>query len=256
MYSLLCAVISLIISFIVVLILAKTRVLDFIGELTGCGTMILFRLGIVVAIFLAIFFITNNKINPSDYVDTYLTTLDNFLIYEKVIKEPHGKDIGTLPKDSVFKAIQKKNKKSITFLEGYVLSEGNPKHIYILIPDQIKTVKENCKYFTYSEKSRSFSAYYEKIDKENEITKNKIRKEFKNEIENNNIKIEYSNDNILKESIKKTHFILPESGYFGLYSSKTSDFYYVKIEDKKKLNKIVSLYRDKHSDELKSYFNK
>lgn len=254
MYSFICVVISLIISFLILFILAKTHILDLIGEIAGCGTMGIFRLGIVIAIFLASFFITKEIINPSDYEDTYLTTIIDLPIYEKIEKEPYGKEISMLETDSVIKALQMKNKKNITWIEGYILEKNEPQHIYVLIPAEVKSLKENSEYFVYNEKSKSFSAYYELIDKQNELIKTNIRKEFLKEMENSNIVITESSDNILKESIKKTHYILDSNGYFGLYKTDSSSFYYIKNEDKKSFKKIVSSFYTKQSDELKKYF--
>ena len=254
MYTVLCVVISLVIAFLLLLILAKLKILDFVGEMTGCGTFILYRLILVAVIFGVSFHFTKEFLNPSEIEKTYLTTKVELKCYEKFEKEPYGKEIGTLKPDTVFKLIHDKRKGSITWLEGYVLDDGTPKHLFVVIPEEIKKFKEETKYFIYNDTSKSFNAYYKKIDDENAVLLKNIQHDFMAELKHNNIVIEHSSDNILYESIKKTHKVLNRDGYFGLFISKNGDFYYIKKDKNKTFEEIVSSYREKRSTETKRYF--
>ena len=126
----------------------------------------------------------------------------------------------------------------------------------MIIPEKIERsdVRESNQYYDYHNTSRSFGAYYEKIDKENEQIKEKIRGQFQNEIKISGIKIEHSSDNILKESLKDSVFVFPSEGYLELYKSKEGDFYYIPKEDKKKFLKMVDSYVQKMNKEIKQYF--
>ena len=153
-----------------------------------------------------------------------------------------------------FKLIHDKRKGSITWLEGYVLDDVTPKHLFVVIPEEIKKFKEETKYFIYNDTSKSFNAYYKKIDDENAVLLKNIQHDFMAELKHNNIVIEHSSDNILYESIKKTHKVLNRDGYFGLFTSKNGDFYYIKKDKNKTFEEIVSSYREKRSAETKRYF--
>lgn len=267
MYTAISVLISLVLTFLITWVFAKLKIFDFIGKITlGCGTFALFRLLEVVAIFIVSFVIVNGivetHVDKFDYTNTYLTTKVDLSIYEKVEKEPYGKEIGTLKTDTVLKLVKKNKKGTVTWLEGYILEKGNPKYIFLLVPDSNFEIKQNGKYFFFNEKSKSFSEYYNRIDNENAVILAKIREAFLSELKTQNIIVEHSASNVLRESIKKTHYFLPPNGfsnkgYFGAFKKESSnDFYYTQNENKKRFKKIVYSYYDKLEKETKPYFEK
>lgn len=265
MYAAISLIISLVLTFAIVWLFAVLKIFDFIGKITlGCGTSIIFRLLEVVAIFFVSLFIVNRaveqRVDKYDFTTTYLTTKTSLSTYKKIEKEPYGKETGTIQADTVLKLNTAKKKGTVTWLEGYILENGIPKHVFTLIPDSNFEIKQNGKYFAFNEKSKSFSEYYKRIDNENALTLAKIQSEFLQELANNNITVEYSTDNVLRESIKKSHYFLPKNGfsdkgYFGAFKSKTAaDFYYIEKKNKRLFKKIVKSYYKKLEKETKPYF--
>ena len=80
----------------------------------------------------------------------------------------------------------------------------------------------------------------------------KNRNEFKNAI--SNIKISKGSDNIVKESIKETSWILDSSGYMDLYIAKGTDFYYIDKNQKNLFLKEYKKYMKKYESEKIKYF--
>ena len=115
-------------------------------------------------------------------------------------------------------------------------------------------------YFDFNEKSASFTAYYEYIDAKNVPILEKIQNDFLAELEENGIEVKSSSDKILKESIKKSHYILPKNGYwdkgfFDLYEAKNSDdFFYIEKNHKNRFKKIVNTYYKRLEKEIIPYF--
>ena len=187
----------------------------------------------------------------------YFTTLKELKYYEKIEKLPLYKESGIVPIDSVLCVKHFTHKDDITWLESYILTSGGiPKKIYVLVPLPIKRADRlvSNDFYIFNETSKSFQAYFDRIDNENRITKNEIQKDFKDDLNNRNIIIQKSTDVVLKASIKETAFILPSYGYIDLFVSSENEFYYIPIEQKKELQKCVGIYEQRLYNETKKYF--
>lgn len=192
-----------------------------------------------------------------DYYDVYYTTKVELNRYVEIDESPHGKEVGKVPVDTVLNVRHFTAKDDITWLESYMLTpEGTPEKLFVIVPQKIGRgdVRESNEYYDYHDTSRSFGAYYERVDKENEKIKEKIRSEFKSELAQKGIEVSHSSDNILKESLKDTSFIFPNDGYLEMYQSEESNFYYIPKEDKKVFLKLVDSYVQKMNEEIKQYF--
>ena len=181
MYTFIAIFISLIITFFITWLFAVLHIFDFIGKL-GCGGSIVFRILEVVAVFGLSYLLVSRwvkpKVNRYDYTNSYLTTTMPFSIYGEIEKEPAGKETGEIPADTVLKVIDLKKKGTISWIEAYLLRDGKPEHVFVLIPSSSIEIKQTCKYFVYNDKSRSFNEYFARIDNENKITLDKIQKAF------------------------------------------------------------------------------
>ena len=260
MYVLISLGIALVIGIVVTIILYSTGILEDLAGASGIiAHLLLFVLAFVVP-FVVSFLLLGKFLYQFDFTEpTYITTKEDFPVYEKILKEPYGQEIGTLKADSVIKVEKAKSKKVLTWVEGYVLVDGKPEYKTILIPEKVK-IKESNDYFDFNEKSASFSAYYESIDAKNVPILEKIQNDFLAELEENGIEVKSSSDKILKESIKKSHYILPKNGYwdkgfFDLYEAKNSDdFFYIEKNHKNRFKKIVSSYYKRLESEIIPYF--
>lgn len=255
-----CFLIALVVSLIVGAILMVTNLLGLGKLLWGMGfpkfIVILFEFIIIVILF-CFTFNFSYKMAKDDYENVYFTTLKELKYYEKIEKAPLGKDIGVVPIDSVLCVKHFTHKDDITWLESYILtSSGNPKKIYVLVPLSIKRADRlvSTDFYIYNETSKSFQAYFDRIDNENKITKKEIQKAFKDDLNNRNIIIQKSTDVVLKASIKETAFILPSYGYIDLFVSRENEFYYIPIEQKKEFQKCVGIYEQRLYNETKKYF--
>ena len=265
MYSFLSFILAIIISIVILIVFAKLKILDALAAATGCGGAIIVRLLLVVGIFLFSLFLSNiileDYFKRYDLPNTYFTTRVKLSSYDKVLKEPYGKETGTINEDTVLRVKRGKKKGTVTWLECYILENNQPKHLFVLIPEAPIDLKSDCKYFYYNEKSKSFAAYYEQIDTKNNVNKKRLHDEYLQALADANITIQYSNDNVLRESIKQTHYFLPKDGfltegYLGAFESKVDgDFYYISIEDKKLFKKITNTYTKKYRDEELKYFD-
>lgn len=257
MYTFITIVISLIITLFIVWLFAVLHIFDFIGQF-GCGGSLLFRIFEVAAVFGVSYFLVSGWVKPKvdryDYTNSYLTTKMPFSIYGEIEKEPYGKETGKISTDSVLKVIDLKKKGTISWIEAYILRNGKPEHVFVLIPSSSIAVKQTCKYFSYNEKSRSFSEYYNRVDNENKIILDRIQKEFLAEVSNHSIDIKHSANNVVFESVKKSSFIFPENGYFKMFSVSGAEFYYIKKAQKKEFKKIVQKYQEKLNSQIKTYF--
>ena len=219
------------------------------GGGTGCLVGLVIFIMIGSAIVTGITKCTNNLRGE---LGGYVTTLQPLKEYNKIEDSPMGKEIGVLKTDTVLrlKTVYKKGK--LTWIYAYILKEGDKVGtIRVCIPEKINIEKEN-KYVLYNEKSRSWNAYYERIDKKNKPIFEKNRNEFKNAI--SNIKISKGSDNIVKESIKETSWILDSSGYMDLYIAKGTDFYYIDKNQKNLFLKEYKKYMKKYESEKIKYF--
>lgn len=254
MFDITCLIAASIITIIIAAISLKIMMGFMESAELGIIVSIIIFLIICFASFMLSAYIVNKITDPYDYTTSYITTKQDLPIYEKITKNPYGTQTGTLKTDSVMKVQKAKRKKLLTWIEGYVLEEGKAKYTTILIPEKIQ-IKQNCSYFDYNEKSASFKAYYESIDAQNEHILEKIQKDFSAELGQNDIKVEYSANNVLRESIKETHYILSSNGFFKLYEAKNNnDFYYIEKKDKKKFKKIVKAYNKRLKKETIPYF--
>ncbi|MDY4675411.1 MAG: hypothetical protein SO369_10510 [Treponema sp.] len=218
--------------------------------------VIIFELGCIVLAFILTYDAVY-RYAKGDYYDVYYTTKVELNRYAEIDDSPHGKEIGKVPVDTVLNVRHFTAKDSITWLESYMLTpKGTPEKLFVIVPQKIDRgdVRKSNEYYDYHDTSRSFGAYYEKIDKENEQIKEMIRAEFKAGLIKEGIVVSHSSDSILKESLKDTSFIFPNEGYLELYQSGESDFYYIPKEDKKRFLKLVDSYVQKMNEEIKQYF--
>lgn len=260
MYVAISLIIAIVMAIAILLLLYVTGILGAIGGDGGVFVYFVLIVIILGASFFASFYFVAKFFNQYDFsIPTYITTKEEFPVYEKILKEPYGQEIGTLKADSVIKVEKAKSKKVLTWVEGYVLVDGKPEYKTILIPEKVK-IKESGDYFDFNEKSASFSAYYESIDAKNVPILEKIQNDFLAELEENGIEVKFSSDKILKESIKKSHYILPKNGYwdkgfFDLYEAKNSDdFFYIEKNHKNRFKKIVNTYYKRLEKEIIPYF--
>lgn len=227
--------------------------LGLFSEMGFLGVII--KIGIVVGVFLLVYLRLMSFLGNYDYTDAYITTKMPLNYYEKIEKEPDGKELGTIKTDTVIKVSNFEIKKNISWVDGYILSNNKPKHLFVLIPSTDVEIKQNCEYFDFNEKSRSFSAYYESIDKENAATREQIKNSFINELNLNNIKVSHSSDPVLKESIEKSCYIFPNKGFLDAFISSDTDFYYIDKNQKKDFMKIYNSNKKELNKNLKPYFN-
>lgn len=247
------AIIALIVAALIVIgISTLLEKLELFSHMGCLGVII--KIALVIDIFVAVYSCSQTFLSDYDYTDAYLTTKTSLDYYEKIEKEPYGKESGVLMPDSVIKAINIKKKQNIAWIEGYIILNNKAKHLYFLIPSKDIAIKQNCEYFDFNAKSRSFSAYYEKIDNENATTRKQIKNEFINELSGNNIIVEHSSDSVLRKSIKKTAYIFPNSGFLDAFVSNDSDFYYIDKGQKKNFYKIFKFYQKELDSKLKPYF--
>lgn len=260
MSELVCILIAFGVSIVIGLILLKTDLFGIGAILYSLGFPRILILPIKIGCIFLIFILTYDFVyqyTKGDYYDVYYTTKVELNRYGEIDESPHGKEVGKVPVDTVLNVRHFTAKDDITWLESYILtSEGTPEKLFVIVPQKIGRgdVRESNEYYDYHDTSRSFGAYYERIDKENEKIKSKIRTEFKAELVQKGIEVSHSSDNILKESLKDTSFIFPNDGYLELYQSEESDFYYIPKEDKKVFLKLVDSYVQKMNEEIKQYF--
>ena len=186
----------------------------------------------------------------------YITTKLEILEYDKIVKDPLDNQIGKIPTDTVLKLKRVSKKGTITWIWCYKLQDGIPVETYILLPEEVgrrKIEKEN-KYVIYNDNSRTWKAYYEKIDAENKDLENYYAKQFKEKTKD--IKILSGKDNVLRESIKDSCFIFPKEGYFSLYSTKDETFYYINKNDKENFINIYRELKKEFDTQKKVYFPK
>ena len=123
---------------------------------------------------------------------------------------------------------------------------------YICLPEKKVSIEKENKFVLYNEKSRTWDRYYQRIDELNKPIYNKYKKQFQEEIKK--IEIKKGKDSITKESVKDSSFFLDADGYFDLYKTTGSDFYYI---DKNQKSDFLSSYKKnikKYEQEKKKYF--
>lgn len=260
MSEIVCVLIALGISLVIGLILLITDLFGIGKILYDIGFPKILILPIKIACIFLIFIFSYDaiyKYAKADYYDVYYTTKVELNRYAEIDDSPHGKEIGKVPIDTVLNVRHFTAKDSITWLESYMLTpKGTPEKLFVIVPQKIDRgdVRKSNEYYDYHDTSRSFGAYYEKIDKENEQIKEMIKAEFKAGLIKEGIIVSHSSDRILKESLKDTSFIFPNEGYLELYQSGESDFYYIPKEYKKRFLKLVDSYVQKMNEEIKQYF--
>ena len=279
-------IISAFITFAITWLFTKLEVFDFIGEVVfNLGRFAFFRHLIIIVLFFVVYCIASavvedklqeagNKIEMSwnkavlehkqkkeavalkrDFTSIYLTAKNDLGQYDKIVKAPYGKETGTIQTDDVIKVVALKKTKNLTWLEAYALEDDTTKHIFALIPALISDVREECEYFVFRPESTEFEIYYKRIDSKNEEIRKKIIDDFSSELKDGGIEIEHSTDNVLRESIKNTHYIIPAEGYFGRYRTVAeTEFYYVDKKQKKALDKIVKKANKRLKTEIITYF--
>lgn len=267
MYTIISLVLGFVLALIIVAILVYSRILSALagqGPLAKLIALVLFVLALFLSFLFSFAFVDKFLAQYDFSVDTYITTKQDLHIYEEITKNPQGKETGTLKSDTVLKVVKSKQKEKMTWVEGYILVDGKPEYITILIPKKLK-IKENSDYFDFSEESSFFEDYYKLIDDENAPLLNKIQKEFLEELAKNGITIKSSSDKSEKESIKKSYFIIPKGGlinkaykgFFELYGAKKSDeFFYIEKKDKRRFKKIVKKYYKELEKERIPYFER
>ncbi len=263
MYVLLSFVLGLIIAIVIVVILLATHILDNILNVGGLLGDIVVLVATFVIAFLFSFYFVDKFVSQYDFtIKTYITTKQDFYTYEKITKSPYGKEKGILKAGSVLKVEKSKRKKTLTWVEGWILVGDTPEYKIILIPEKVK-IKESCDYFDFTEDDPRFNTYYELIDTKNAVVLKKIRDDFQSDLQKYGIRVEHSSDNILRESIKESHTILPKNGYwdqgfFGLYEvAKGSDeFFYIEKKSAKRFKLIAIEYYDRLEKETIPYFEK
>ncbi|MBO4319444.1 MAG: hypothetical protein J5857_03140 [Treponema sp.] len=263
MYTFISFVLAIVIAVIILLLMHFTGILGALGGMAGpVGYFILIVISFVIGFFVSFYYV-DKFVSKYDFsIKTYITTKQDFNTYEKVTKSPYGKENGTLKAGSVLKVEKSKRKKTLTWVEGWILVGDTPEYKIILIPEKVK-IKESCDYFDFTEDNPRFNTYYELIDTKNALILKKIREDFQADLQKNGLKVEHSSDNVLRESIKETHSILPKNGYwdkgfFGLYEvEKDSDeFFYIEKKSEKRFKRIVNEYYDRLEKENIPYFEK
>ena len=219
------------------------------GEGSGCGTVLVV---IVALIFAAVSSVKSCYNNAIGNHGGYITTLQNFSEYSKIEDKPLGKEIGKIPADNVLYVKKVSNKGELTWIQVLKLVNNEPKMTYICLPEKKVSIEKENKFVLYNEKSRTWDRYYQRIDELNKPIYNKYKKQFQEEIKK--IEIKKGKDSITKESVKDSSFFLDADGYFDLYKTTGSDFYYI---DKNQKSDFLSSYKNnikKYEQEKKKYF--
>lgn len=263
MYILLSFVLAIVLAIVILLLMHFTGILGALGGTAGpVGYFILIAISFVIGFFVSFYFV-DEFVSQYDFsIKTYITTKQDFNTYEKVTKSPYGREKGILKAGTVLKVEKAKRKKLLTWVEGWILVGDTPEYKIILIPEKVK-IKESCKYYDFTEDSPLFNTYYELIDTKNAVVLKKIQDDFQSDLQKYGIRVEHSSDNILRESIKESHTILPKNGYwgqgfFGLYEvAKGSDeFFYIEKKSAKRFKLIAIEYYDRLEKETIPYFEK
>lgn len=215
-------------------------------------------LGVIVIIGTIIFgifqFVNSFFLNLTGNREGYITTLVKLFEFPEIMEEPLGRQTGEVAIDTVLKLRKVTKKENVTWINVYKLENNKPINTYILIPDVIKDIEERNKYVIYAENSKTWKNYYDQIDLINNQLLAKYGQEFRNDVVG--IDVNSGNDNILKESIKKTHFILSSDGYLGVYKSNKNEFYYIKNSDKKLFLDKYKHFKKIYDSEYLNYFPK
>lgn len=263
MYILLSFVLAIVLAIVILLLMHFTGILEALGGTAGpVGYFILIAISFVIGFFVSFYYV-DKFVSQYDFsLKTYIVTKQDLPTYEKITKTPYGKEIGTLKAGSVLKVEKSKRKKTLTWVEGWILVGDKPEYKIILIPAKVK-IKKSCDYYDFTEEASMFDTYYELIDTKNAVILKKIREDFQTDLQKYGLRVEHSSDIVLRESIKKTHTILPKNGYwdkgfFGLYEvEKGSDeFYYMDKKSEKRFKKLASSYYDRLEKESIPYFEK
>lgn len=215
----------------------------------GCLAGVAFILAIALFIFGGIKSCTNNMLGNHG---GYITTLQDLNEYSTIESSPMSKEVGKISNDTVLKVQKVSYKGQLTWIMVYKLSKNDiPVKTYVLLPEKIRIKKSN-KYVLYDENSRTWNNYYARIDQKNKPLYEKYKSEFKNAIKN--IEVSKGNDNIVKESVKKTCWFLNPSGYFDLYISEGNEFYYINKNDKSKFLETYERFIKRYENEKIQYF--
>jgi hypothetical protein len=183
----------------------------------------------------------------------YITTSEELLVYNNIEIVPIDKQSGYLPANTDLKIRKVIKKDNITWLSVYALDVDNqPITFFVLIPERIKNLQSINNYFVFNRSSDIWNNYYLSIDKLNIDIKNKYAQEFENSLRN--IDISIGEGNILKESIKDTHFIFPLKGYLDLYVSDGSYFYYIPLEQKQYFLQQYKVFVNDYTRAIIPYF--
>ncbi len=214
----------------------------------GCRTIFILLLFMMISIITGIKKSVNNL---KGELGGYVTIVQDLNEYNKIEKIPMGKEIGKIKSDTILRLKSVYKKGELTWIYAYGFRGEKVDKIYVCIPKRINIEKPN-DYVLYNENSDLWTAYYEKIDKENEPVFMKYQSEFEESIKN--IKITKGTDNIEKESIKKNCWILDKSGYMGLFIVKDNEFYYINKTQKSTFLKNYKKYLKKYESEKIQYF--
>ena len=219
------------------------------SEGSGCGTVILILVVLIIAGVSSVKSCFNNAIGNHG---GYITTLQSFPEYSKIEDKPLGKEVGKISADNVLFVKSVSNEGELTWIMAVKLENNEPKVTYICLPEKKVSIKRENKYVLYNEKSRTWDSYYQSIDELNKPIYAKYRKQFQEDIKN--IEVKKGKDNITRESVKDESFFLSNEGYFDLYKSTGTEFYYI---DKSQKSIFISAYKKnmkKFEQEKKQYF--
>lgn len=201
------------------------------GSSSGCFTKIIFLILIVLGFR---YYINKPKKNYTGYAVAQIPLNE----YTAIESAPMNKEIGIIKIDTVLKVIETSKKGELTWIKAYKLnSDDTVKETFVCLPEKVNIQSKN-KYVLYNQNSRSWKAYYERVDKRNQPIYEKYKKDF---IEaTKSIEVKKGSDNIVKESVKDSCWILEQKGYFDLYVANGNVFYYINKSEK---DRFLNAYR-------------
>lgn len=218
----------------------------------GCGTIIFIIAGFAVLSILSMIFSGIRSCASDTFGGGYVTTLQKLDEYAKIESSPLNKEIAKIPTDTVFYVKQVSHKNRLTWITALKLNKDDTvEKTYILIPKNID-IREKNNYVSFNENSRTWNAYYSRIDEKNKRIFEKCKKEFLSSIAD--ISISKGHGNVERASIKSDEWILDSEGYFGLYLPQKDEFYYIKTKDQSHFLEEYKKYTKKYNKEKISYF--
>ena len=234
------------IAFILIVLLVKCIRMAFPkrGAKVSIATRIIGIVGSIIII--SGYAIGGNYIYKYFFAPTgYVVTKCEILEYENKVSEPKDKEIGKIPDDVVLRLNAVSKTSNVVWLKVEKLVDDKPQPTWILIPEAINYQEKN-KYLQYNKTSKTWDNYYALVDSKNNALLKECQNNFKEDVKN--IQINHSSDMVLKESLKKTAFVLRESGYLGLWKSDGSDFYYIEKSDKKEFLEKFNTYNKQYEN--------